>query len=51
MMIMEKKMNYKTPHMEVVVLKSQGTLLAGSQQGGPGDQHEGARGFDFGDDE
>ena len=49
---MEKKMNYQAPHMEVVVLKSQGTLLAGSgNQGGTGVEEHGARGLDFGDDE
>ncbi|UPS45038.1 hypothetical protein M1D30_02415 [Prevotella sp. E15-22] len=47
---MEKKLNYDAPHMEVVVLKSQGHLLAGSQQGGTGDQEDGARGFDFNED-
>ena len=46
---MEKKLNYDAPHMEVVVLKSQGALLAGSTNQG-GDEQDGARGFDFNED-
>jgi len=48
---MEKKLNYDAPHMEVVVLKSQGHLLAGSQQGGTGGEGSLAREIDFGEDE